>query len=363
MTVQLPDPRLYAPAFGNLPLLRRAEEAASTAVAMQPRLLNALAGEIAALLESNNESIVREAMRHSPSTQAARALSQALDLALNLAGRSDGVSLHLFAIPVLLVVGANTAQNVTSAQSAQCLPGVLPEPQAIHSLFEQAGVLGHCRNFGIANALASLESMQATSWAALYAQLKQQQWNDSGGIDLPPAEIDVPAGRETVHLRFIYGAALVPSSAPAFVESAGDIGRWGMKLTKELGRQLAIPDVSLLAIPRAPRSPVRAMEEGWFAARELGFQLFLSNALRQARMRIGEPDVTISAATDQTIRIRLTSPFDDLLDQTYGWPLSSADDFDTILGSIAALLDEVKVERIQVVPEIEQVPSAQPAAH
>lgn len=362
MTAQLPDPRRYA-SSGTSPLLRRAEKRAGTDAVEHPRLINALAGDIAALLESGDEATVREAMLHAPSAQVARALNQALDVALNTASRSGAVSLQMFAIPVLLVVGANATQGVTRAQSVQRLPGVLPEPQAIHSLFEQAGVLGHCRNFGIANALTSFESMQAISWAALFANLKQQQWNDSGGIDLPPEKINAAANRETVHLRFIYGAALTPANAPAFVESAGDIGRWGMKLTKELGRQLATQDVSLLAIPRAPRSLVRAINEGWFAVRELGFQLFLSNALRQARMRIGEPDVTISAATDQTIRIRLTSALDDLLDQTYIWPLAPADDFDKILGSIATLLEEVRVERIHVVPEIENGASAQPASH
>jgi len=321
---------------------------------MQPRSLTALAEDIAALLDSGDEASVREAKLNAPSALVAHVLDQALDLALTSASRSDAVSLQMFAIPVLLVVGA---------QRAQRLAGVLPEPRAIHALFEEAGVLGHCRNFGISNALASLQSMQGIALSSLYRKLKQRQWNASGDIDLPPAEIDVAADRETVRLRFIYGAALTPASAPAFVESAGDIGRWGMKLTQELGRQLATPDISLLAIPRTPRSLMRATDEGWFAARELGFQLFLSNALRQARMRIGEPDVTISAASDQTIRVRLTSPLDDLLDQTYIWPLTPADDFDKILDCIANMIEEVRVVRIQVTRDIEDVASAQPASH
>ena len=363
MTMQLPDPRHYASPAGNSPLLKCAEELAGTSGALPLRSLNALAANIAALLESGDDASVREAMQHAPSAAVARALDQALDMALNSASRSDAVSLQMFAIPVLLVVGANAAKGVTSAQSAQRLSGVLPEPPAVHALFEEAGVLGHCRNFGISNALPSLESMRGIAIASLYRNLKQQRWDDSGGIDLPPAQIDVAANRETVHLRFIYGAALTPVSAPAFVESAGDIGRWGMKLTQELGRQLATPDVSLLAIPRAPRSLVRAMDEGWFAARELGFQLFLSNALRQARMRIGEPDVTISAASDQSIHIRLTSPLDDRLDQTYVWQLALVDDLDKILGSIANILEEVRVVRIQVVSELEHITRARPASH
>ena len=360
MTMQLPDPRHYAPSAGNSPLLKRIEELAGTGGELPLRSLNTLAGDIAALLESGDEGPVREAMLNAPSASVVRALDQALDMALNSASRGDAVSLQMFAIPVLLVVGANAVQGTSGVRQ---LAGVLPEPQAIHALFEEAGVLGHCRNFGISNALTSLERMQAVALARLYKNLKQQQWDDSVGIDMPPAEIDVVADRETVHLRFIYGAALTSASAPAFVESAGDIGRWGMKLTQELGRQLATPDVSLLAIPRAPRSLMRAMDEGWFAARELGFQLFLSNALRQARMRIGEPDVTISSASNQTIRVRLTSRLDDLLDQTYIWPLAPGDEFDKILGSIANMLEEVRVVRIQVVHEVKRVVRAQPAAH
>ena len=173
--------------------------------------------------------------------------------------------------------------------------------------------------------------------------------------EMAPAAIDVSGERETVHLRFICGAALIPADAPAFVTAAGNVGRWGMALTKELGNQLATPDVSLLAIPRGPRTIVRAMTEGWYAARELGFQLFLSNALREARMRIGEPDVTISSGSDQTIRIRLTSALDDSLDQTYGWPLAQTDDLNEIATSISSLFEETRVERIQVVPTVEDV--------
>jgi hypothetical protein len=105
------------------------------------------------------------------------------------------------------------------------------------------------------------------------------------------------------------------------------------------------------------------MQEGWYAARELGFQLFLSNALRQSRTRVGEPDVTISSGSDQAVRIRLTSPFDDLLDQTYVWPLAQTDDLNEIATSISSLLEEVRAERIQVVPAVEDVANAKRVAH
>ena len=353
MTLELPDPRRFVTDELS-PLMRAAEELVTAEDASGQPLRMELARRISAMLESGDESAVREAIRNPSSPAAAQALYQALDAALTPPTENGGVNLHLFAIPVLLVVGA---------QSAQRVPGVLREPDAIRSLFEQSGALGHCRNFGISNALAAIESVEAIPWSTLYSMAKAQSWDASLGLDLAPADVDVSAERETVHLRFISGAALIPSDAPAFVAAAGNVGRWGMQLTRELGKQMARPDVSLLAIPRAPRSIVRATQEGWYAARELAFQLFLSNALRQARTRVGEPDVTISSGLDRSIRIRLTSPFDDLLDQTYGWPLAQTDDLNEIASSISSLLEEVRVERIQVVPTVENVVGSKRAAN
>ncbi|UCH49966.1 MAG: hypothetical protein JSU95_09540 [Betaproteobacteria bacterium] len=353
MTLELPDPRRFEH-FEPSPLMRAAEDFAAGENTSRQLLLTGLACKISSMLQHGDESAVRDAMSHPSSSAAARALCQALDTALTPPSENRGVRLHLFAIPVLFVVGA---------QSAQRISGVLGDTDAIRSLFEKSGALGHCRNFGISNALTAMESVDAISWSTLYSMAQSHSWDASTGIDLAPADIDVSAERETVHLRFISGAALIPADAPAFVAAAGNVGHWGLQLTKELGRQLGTPDVSLLAIPRAPRSIVRATREGWYAARELGFQLFLSNALRQARMRVGEPDFTISSGSDQTIRIRLTSPFDDLFDQTYGWPLANTDDLNEIATSIMSLLEDARVERMQVVPTVEEVVDAKRAAH
>ncbi|KPK31393.1 MAG: hypothetical protein AMJ66_08765 [Betaproteobacteria bacterium SG8_40] len=358
----IPDPRRYAD-NGASPLAAGAHELAASA-ADSLSSPNTLAREISGMLARGDEKPVRDALRNAPSAQACRVLYRALDLALTPGFPADadsdnavpehGVHLHLFAIPVLLVVGAPAARRIS---------GVVPDTGAIRALFEQSGALGHCRNFGLSNVLAAPEQIDAIPWTTLHSVAHAQSWAGYAGLDLPPTDIDVEAGRETVHLRFMSGAALTPTDAPAFAEAAGDIGSWGMPLTKELGRQLTTADVSLLAIPRVPRSIVRALQEGWFAVRELGFQLFLSNALRQARMRIGEPDVTVTACPDQTIRIRLTSPFDELLDQTYGWPLSPGDDFEAVATSISTLLEEARVERVVVVPDVKDVSGVTQSSH
>ena len=358
-SLAIPDPRRY-PDGSDSPLALAAQEL-TVATAGLPLALEALARDISAALARGEENTVRDAVRMAPSAPACRVLQRALDLALTPAFPGDtrgdpahGVGLHLFALPVLLVVGASSAHRIR---------GVLPDTDSVRALFDQTGALGHCRNFGLSNALTALEQLETIPWLTLHSIAQAQSWAEYAGLELPPANIDVQAGGEAVHLRFVSGAALTPADAPGFVESAGDIGRWGMPLTKELGRQLAVGDVSLLAIPRPPRSIFRAMQEGWFAVRELGFQLFLSNALRQARSRIGEPDITITACADQSIRIHLTSAFDDLLDQAYGWPLSPADDLDEIANSISTLLDEAQVGRWTVNPLIEDGPTMARPTH
>lgn len=329
--------------------MRAAEALVSLESAERQRSLGELAGTISTMLKNGDENSVRQAVLRPSSSQAARALYYALDAALAPPAALANVNLHVFAIPVLFVVGAPMDFR---------LPGIVPDTEAIRLLFEKSGALGHCRNFGLSNALAALESVEAIPWVTLHMIANASTWSGFDKFDLPPADIQMTANCERVHLRFLSGAALLPSEAPAFVESAGNISGWGMPLTGELGRQFAMPDVSVLAIPRTPRSIVRAILDGWFAIRDLGFQLFLSNALRRARMCVGEPEVTISAGSDQTIRIRLTSSFDELFDETYGWPLAASDDLDEIVKSMTTLMREMRLERMRVMTSVEHVITA-----
>ncbi len=337
MHKQITDPRRFD--TGRQSLLNDASAQIAAATSDEhKRLSSRLSLRLAKMLEQGDERSVREALASSPSSSACCALQDALEQALT---------------PDRRVGGASSAS----------INGVVPDAGEIRALFEAAGALGQCRNFGFSNGLTDLGSLENIPWLTLYAITHSEQWDGLEVLDLPAAAISVTANQENVHLRFLVGAALTPADAPGFVESAGDIGRWGMELTKLLGRQLGSQDVSLLAIPRPPRPIVHAVKEGWHEARELGFQLFLSNALRQARLRTGEPDVLITACSDSSIRIRLSSPFDDLLDQTYVWPLAASDDFDNIANGIFALLDEARVERIEVESTIENVSDAKSARH
>ena len=332
----IPDPRVYA----------SADETASAALASpatQHEESQEISARIGKFLSKGDEAPVRAALAKPASRAAAEALFVALDRVLSPPPRASGVQARLYAIPVLIVTGGASAT----------IPGVVPDIAQIAKLFEQAGALGHARNFGFSNALTSLDSLEAVSWARLYRTAIGETGADVGELDLPPASIVCDQRSEAVHLRFLAGAMVTPADAPGFVETGADIGRWGMAFTRALTAQLAADGVSLLTIPRPPAGFLRAARVGRHAANELGLQLFLSNALRQARTRTGDPDVSIASYSDATVRVHLTSAFDDLFDQTYAWRLSPLDDVDQIAGSIFSLLAECRLDRIAVIPSVQ----------
>ncbi|HZP94454.1 MAG TPA: hypothetical protein VFB20_16455 [Burkholderiales bacterium] len=295
--------------------------------------------EIAANLARGDETAVRSMISQAPSERAARLLAEALDAELAPPRAEVGVQVRVFTIPVLFVAGAMQPTTI---------PGVVPDMDEIRQLFEQAGALGPAKNFGLSNALTSPESLEAVPWTLLHRIAHGKTEGGLERMDLPPAELALAGTEEHVHLRFVAGAALTPADAPSFVETAGDIGRWGVPFTRMLARQLAVPGATLLPIPRPPATLARAPQQGRFAGNELGFQLFLSNALRRARMRFGDPGVTVAAYSDATVRVRLTSPFDAADEEEYRWPLRPEDALDEVANSIFGLLAEVRLDRVEV---------------
>lgn len=340
----LPDPRRYA-AASDWPLTEILS-GPDRSPASQHEILRAMRREIAANLARADETAVRCLFARAPSNRATRLLTEALEAELTPPRAEAGVQVRVFAIPVLLVAAA--AQTAT-------LPGVVPDAEAIRQLFEQAGALGPAKNFGFSNALASAEAVEAVPWTLLRQIACGEMMQGLEQMDLEPADIVLPGEEERVHLRFLAGAALTPADAPSFVETAGDIGRWSAPFTRLLAKQLAVPGATLLPIPRPPATLVRASQQGRFARNELAFQLFLSNALRRARMRFGEPDVTVAAYSDATVRVRLTSPFDAADEEEYRWALQPADELAAVTAGILGLLDEVRLERVEVLDTVVSV--------
>ena len=326
----MPDPRQYrADAFSHA--LNDVRDAAD----LRRRLDD--------LLKRGADAEIAGALRAAPNQAAYTQLWQAVCDAANQVGNasaSPDVVARIFALPLVIITGSRRPAN---------LPGVVPDIGAIAELFTQHGALGPARNFGIGNALCSLETIESVRPGEIYA------WTRDPGAprrELPPSAIAIAQPGEHVHLRFLVGAAIAPAAEPSFVETASNIGVWGMPLTRALAAQLAQPDVEVLPLARPPLDLLRAGQAGRFAQLEAAFNLFASNAVRRLRSATGDPDAVIGAHDDGDIRVALSSPFDDTTVEGFRWPLHPLDDLAALVDSIAGLLKECRVTNVQCLPTI-----------
>jgi hypothetical protein len=119
-----------------------------------------------------------------------------------------------------------------------------------------------------------------------------------------------------------------------------------------------MPEASILALPRAPRAPLIALQEGRAAQREVAAQLFASDALRRLRSAVGEPAAVISAHRCPTacgggeLRLSLSSVFDSRQAEGFRCPLFAGERVGDVASMLAALMDDCRVADVQVLPSV-----------
>ena len=341
----LPDPRTYA-AAGDNRLVRLAEQAGIADSALQHGDAETflLAAVETALIAGDDEAI-RRALHEATSASVYAGLQRAIERALEPPAEAS-LAVRLFAVPLVIVAAGREGGKI---------PGVVPDTQHLRKLFETHGALGPARNFGLGNALVTAELVCGISPSLLYRMSRGGEQPDFRQLDLLPADIELSSAEEQAHLRFLAGAVVTPRHAPRFTETAGNIGAWGMSITRALAEQLGQAGVSLLPIPRPPMSFPRALQAGRFAWREVGFQLFLSSALRKFRSRIGEPDVSVAALADGSVRVRLDSRLDGTLEAEFAWGLGPEDDMAAVSDSILGLLAECRLDNVDVAETVHPI--------
>jgi hypothetical protein len=348
--VQLPEPRRYGGASVTDELALAACRAAGADALERPRLAARLRDAVAEALEQGAQTRVAEALRHAPDAASYRMLAAALAGAIDAARGQDegGVVARAFALPVVLIASAPREISV---------PGTLPDAGALSALFERTRALGPTRAFGLSNALCSLEALEALSPRSLHALARDLDPGNLGAL-LPPAPIDVRSGQEQAHLRFIVGVGLTAPESPGLAEVAAHMGPWGAECASLLQRQLAMPGLQLLALPRPPLDLVRAPHAGRFAQLEVALNLFASNAVRRFRLAVGDPVAIVSAHEDAEVRVTLSSPFAADLADGFRWPLHPADDLPGLQAGIVGLLSDMRVADVRVCERL--LPSQRP---
>jgi len=335
--VELVDPRAYGSGADDA-LVARAIATVSGERAARSGLVAALRG----CLSAGDDASVADAFAGAPNQRVRLCLLDALKAAIDDPDSHDDLGLltRVFAIPTLFVTGGKPGAVV---------PGFLPEAGAVSALLLQHGALGQTENFGIAAALATAETLDALKPSLLYRWTRSIGQADRVGRALAGSDVVIEATEETVHLRFLVGAGVAPAQGLSFVESASRIGAWGMPVTRELAAQLGQDGLSLLPLPRPPRSLAVAIPAGTFALQETRLNLFASTVLRRLRASVGEPVAVISTHAGGELRIAFSSVFDESLREGFRWRLGPFDDLHEVVGTILELLRDCRVLDVRVV--------------
>ena len=259
---------------------------------------------------------------------------------------TDGLATTLFAIPVIVV-----AAQQTSARSVT-LDAVLPDVASLAAILRDANALSGCETFALSSSLVAVDAIDIAALPALLAANE----GHASALDLAPAPIRVEGDGERVHLRFVVGAALTAPSVDPLREST--IARWGMRFAQALGRALAAPNVTLLALPRDAQRLVIAVQSGRAAQREVSAQLFASNAIRRLRASYGEPTAIISshvagdAPGGGELRLSLSSPFAAKAAEGFRCPLYPYETLQEVASMLDELLRDCRVTDVRVVAGI-----------
>jgi hypothetical protein len=132
------------------------------------------------------------------------------------------------------------------------------------------------------------------------------------------------------------------------------VGKWGMPLAQMLGRELARDGASVLALPRAPQRLLPAVQQGRAVQREVGAQLFVSNAARKMRASVGEPSAVLSAHRcpeapgGGELRLSLSSPFAPRDAEGFRCPLYLTERVGDVAAMLLGLLRDCRITDVQV---------------
>lgn len=353
-SVMLPDPRVFQnnSSESNREVIEPALEAVHHYLAAptqeeKERYAQSILDDLNASCAHNHLPSPEEWANAAPSAESARVLRRLIHVWEALPPADGVLGLRFFALPLIIVAAAERPLKIRS---------VLGQREKVEALLREHHVLGDAEQWGISNTLCSAEAISGEAWGFW---MQQQAKGLEGGVEslqrIAPSDVVITvANQEQVFLRFLVGAVVV-SSKTAW-QSGAVIESWGMAMTECLSQQMAMPGVTVLALPRTPKSLASAVQEGRRLQREVSLQLFIGNAVRDCRSKYGEPSVVLSAHTLEDgsgeVRISISSEFSAKDAQGFRCPLFPDERVVDVQRAIETLLVDCKVQGVRVLQNI-----------
>lgn len=337
----LPDPRRFLTSVDELaqPFIDLAQTGISALTGSQA---SAAEDELRALFvdawERRDHRLISIVLGAAPSITIYRQLWRRAAEAYADSGKQT--ALRLFALPIVLITGS-IQENTLSC--------VLNDNATLTAILRSGKALSGVENFTVSNVLVGASALSNECLANYLnwlqpASLAQER-------NLKPDPIELTAQREAVYLRFLIGSAVVGPKADFFTS---DNAKWKKTFNEELIKQMSVQGV--LPLVRSPQALPIALHQGQSAQREISWQLFLSNALRDLRIRAGEPSAVLSShrcdAGSGEIRVSLSSPFDERFAEGFRCPLYPMDRVEDVQTMLIDLLRDCRVSEIRVLDSI-----------
>lgn len=363
VSIEIADPRTCSAPTGATQeaLIRLAEASlAASSASRADEIDRTLVSALAVRLRADDAVLLADLFTAAPSAAVARHLWRTLIDAWRAASapESDRVVATLFALPIVVVAGATSnAPEPAASAIGGVVAGVLDDCERVATLLREHRVLGGNLSFALAGALVAADALDIPRLPTLLAWQKLAPSDGSVAREVRPTPMVIHPGQESVHLRFLVGTAIGGYGVNLFSDKDG--GEWITPLAQELSRQLAATGLSVLALPRPPQAPLLALQQGRAAQREIGVQLFASNAIRRFRARVGEPSAVISAHRCAAapgggeLRLSLSSPFDPRQAEGFRCPLFPPDRAGDVATMLHELLHDCRVTDVRVVSGVQ----------
>ena len=356
ISLDMPDPRSFPDVASATELARGlytlAERSLRAETAQHADAFNReLRAALFALLAADGPALAA-ILAGAPSVEAARHLWRILDASWRDAtpAGSSGLAVTVFALPLVIVVGREGAGD------DGVLPGIVDDPATLAGILREHRALAGNETFALSNALVAADAIDVAQLPEIFAWCRLLDVRMGALLParaLQPSPLEYHAGHESVHLRFLVGAAI---AKPGVDLTAGmGVGKWGVPLTRELVAQLGAgpASASVLALPRAPQRLLPALAQGRAAQREVSAQIFASNAIRKFRSTVGEPTAVISAHRRRDasgggeLRLSLSSPFEPRAAEGFRCPLHALDRVGDVVSMLVDLMRDCRVTDIR----------------
>lgn len=319
----LKDPRQYSTAYpdSNILISQALHDLGSNE---SGELIQAL---IEDLLNKAQDQIISVAYNLAPSQEVADYIWQHLQLVLTNSALSPAP--HLFAIPLIIIVGSTTEISLNTKI----------DEQKVSQLFCDKDIFQDPKHSFINGNLFDIEGLVKLKLSQLYkwnnSLTKADDWDLSGFSSSPITNLG-----EGVYLRFLLGITF-SSDKESHAITDNSFGKFGMELVQIILNDLKTSGATIFPLPFPICHLSKAAALGEHHRKEISIAVALSQIVKKMRLDGNEPQIKLFT-NNNNIHIEVYS-LDTNICENLVWTLQRTDDFAEISKILYNLFNDMQL--------------------